>query len=209
MKHIIKREEPPEFSDWKANDKMRHRPNWKRLPSGVKSDLHQSLWKEQGGICCYCEREIPIENSHVEHLRPKTLFPRFMFDYSNLLCSCQRELRVGDPRICGCCKGDWYDENLLVTPLDPDCEVRFAFAADGSIRPGRPDDQSARESISRLNLDCDWLRAFRKNVVEGLVDDDFTDDEIRASVTAWLETNIDGTFNSFHTTIKYLFRDYL
>ena len=58
MKKITKGTEPSEFTAWKSEDKMAHRPNWKRLRAPLKTIIHESLMSEQGYICCYCESRI-------------------------------------------------------------------------------------------------------------------------------------------------------
>ena len=119
MKRIVKDEEPEQFADWKARDKMAHRPRWNRAPQPVRQVVHESLLNEQGAICCYCERRVTMDDSHVEHFRPREIHNQL--DYTNLLCSCVREGVAGEPRHCGHAKGNWFDENLLVSPLAPDC----------------------------------------------------------------------------------------
>jgi len=34
---------------------------------------------------------------------------------------------------CGNFKGDWYDENLMVSPLDPNCASYFQYTGAGEI----------------------------------------------------------------------------
>ena len=77
MKQITKSTEPPEFADWKSVDKMAHRPNWNRVSSELKTVIHESLMREQGFICCYCESRIAMDDSHVEHFRPRTRIATF------------------------------------------------------------------------------------------------------------------------------------
>ncbi len=208
MRHLVKNPEPSDFTSWKTNDKMllRGRPNWKRLSNapGVKQNLKRALLGEQGGPCCYCERHTTLNESHIEHFKPREKFKTLMFDYNNLLCSCQNDLEVKEPRICGNAKGSYYDANLLISPLDTTCEKRFAYAFDGSIRP-KNNDAAAKTTIRKLNLDADKLRSWRKGVIDGFLHILSGGNSITASVDNWLSPNQDGTFNEFYTTIKYLF----
>ena len=135
MKYIAKDTEPSEFSSWKEKDKMAHRPKWKRVPAQIKRRVHESLIREQGFICCYCECSIDKDASHVEHFRPVSKFRDKQLDYGNLLCSCQRKTSAGEPRHCGRLKDNWFDEKLLVSPMSPDCETRFGFTGNGDIFP--------------------------------------------------------------------------
>ena len=72
MKYIKKGKEPVEFTEWKTEDKMYQHdlPNWNRLKSSLREVIKESLVVEQGGICCYCERELLENDSHLEHIKP-------------------------------------------------------------------------------------------------------------------------------------------
>ncbi|MGK7925879.1 MAG: retron system putative HNH endonuclease [Spirulina sp.] len=92
MKYIKKNEEPEIFRDWKALANEDWQPNWdENFQSPEKPAVHRSLLREQGSICCYCGREITRETSHIEHLKPRSLYPDLALNYSNLLASCQGE----------------------------------------------------------------------------------------------------------------------
>ena len=105
MKRIIKNLEPEEFTDWKARDRMAHRPRWNRVPGVIRTSVKRSLMQEQGFICCYCESRISINDCHVEHFRPiegnSGRYSDQQLIYENLHCSCQGETDRGEPRHCG------------------------------------------------------------------------------------------------------------
>jgi hypothetical protein len=122
-----------------------------------------------------------------------------------IICSCQRQIEKGAPKICGHKKGPYFDADLMISPLDQSCESRFAYAGDGSIRPMNKNDLAAKTTIKKLGLDCDFLRKMREKVIEVFSDDDISDSDQRQLVRSWLDKNEDGTFNQFFTTIKYLF----
>ena len=195
MKRIMKDPEPTDFSQWKANDRMAHRPKWKRVPTPIKHKVHESLMQEQGFLCCYCETSVTADESHVEHFRPRR-YRDLQLDYDNLLCSCQRELSQGEPRHCGNGKGRWFDGNLLVSPLESDCEDRFQFTANGDIFPRRENDAGAKATIHKLALNIPKLRALREAAVDGLYDLSKTE------IGQLLVRGVDGKFLEFHTTIK-------
>ena len=198
MKHIVKQAEPDTFARWKESDKMAKRPNWNRVPGDVKRDVHSALMREQGFLCCYCEALVDGEGSHVEHYRPRTT-PRYrdrQLDYANLHCSCGRDLVRGEPRQCGFSKGNWFDEQLLVSPLDADCESRFSFTGDGRIHPA-PGDRSASETIKRLALDLPKLDKRREEVLHSYVD--LSIDDLQALLAA---PDPQGRFVPFYTAVK-------
>ena len=119
-------------------------------------------------------------------------------DYQNLHVSCQKRLEPGEPHHCGTLKGGWFDEDLLVSPLDPGCEARFRFSLDGAIYPHNPQDDAARTTISKLGLDIDKLRALRKAALMAL--EDLPPVELRQ----FLSYKPNGRFQEFHATIEQL-----
>jgi uncharacterized protein (TIGR02646 family) len=127
MKHIIKQSEPIEFSEWKQQANDDWQPTYDNLSGDVKKSVKASLMEEQGYICCYCERRLEINDSHIEHFQPQHDPVVDALDYSNIICSCQDRLKKGEPRHCGNLKGDWFDRTLLISPLEPSCEERFHF----------------------------------------------------------------------------------
>jgi len=205
MKYISKGTEPQVFTDWKALANDDWTPTYSDLRGVEKQAVHESLRREQGGLCCYCETSIDIADSHIEHLCPQSDPQVDPLDYSNMLCSCQRQVDRQEPKHCGNAKGNWFDAYLLVSPLDPGCEDRFAYAADGSIRARHTGDAAAQTTIARLKLDCDKLRGLRKGLIDGFLKDDLSDAEMWESVLAWLGPDGNGNFGAFYTTVTHLF----
>lgn len=195
MKRIEKEAEPIQFSIWKRQDKMARRPRWNRVPSAIKKSVHESLMREQGFICCYCELRIAMDDSHIEHFRPKIKFPDLELDYENLHCSCQPDPSRGEPRHCGHRKGSWFDEKLLLSPLEADCENRFRFTANGDVSPRSNNDAAAKTTIERLGLDLPKLRALRAAAIDAL------HTEPNEVIERLLERRVDGRLLDFHTTI--------
>ena len=196
MKRIAKGPEPNAFSSWKAADHMAHRPRWARVPRSERGAVHASLMREQGFLCCYCEARVTAEDSHVEHFRPRDTFEGLQLDYDNLLCSCQRNLKGGEPRHCGNKKGRWFKEDLLVSPLAADCEERFRFTADGCIRPRKANDAAATATIRRLGLDLPKLRGLRRAAVDALYNDP------PKEIDRLLGKPADAVFQPYYSTIK-------
>lgn len=205
MKYIIKLDEPQAFRDWKAKANADWQPTYADLSGIEKQAVKQSLMAEQGFLCCYCERRLTDDDSHIEHFRPQNDPQCDPLDYGNLLCSCQNKLAKGDPRHCGNLKNGWFDEESLVSPLAEDCEGRFAYSGDGGIRPSDPDDGPARITIEKLGLDIRKLSDLRKNAIDPFVDIEFSEHEFRQFVDGYLQQNHEGMFGEFCTTIRHLF----
>ena len=209
MKHINKSSEPESFGSWKADNPDK---TYALFPRKEKKTLKKKLIQEQGGICCYCELSIILSNSHIEHFRPQDTYKDLSLDYNNLLCSCQKEPDKETPLHCGHCKGNWFEEGLLVSPLDPSCENRFHFTDDGRIFPAVPDDVVAAETIKRLALDIPALSSARKAVIEAIYGLDepntpLTREELQQVIQAYLKKKPDKKFKPFWTTVKQLYPD--
>lgn len=206
MKYIVKMNEPDDLARWKtlANDNWQ--PNYENMPGDIKNSIKISLIKEQGGLCCYCERRIDPDDSHIEHFQPQSDESVDSINYQNLLCSCQKMTKKSEPRHCGTLKGDWFDKNLTVSPFDPDCERRFAFLGNGNIKPNNDNDQAAAETIKRLGLGISKLNSLRAKAIEPFLDENLSDNELRQFVSSYLHKDKTGQFGEFWTTVAYLFR---
>lgn len=61
--------------------------------SDIKEKIKNHLLKKQLENCCYCQKNLSGEFSMVidiEHILPKSKYPKFMFDLRNLAISCKR-----------------------------------------------------------------------------------------------------------------------
>lgn len=193
MKHIQKQQPSTEFEN------LPKLKNWEEFSKPenviVKQELKQQLLSEQGDICCYCEQKIKADTSHIEHLKPKSLYPKETFNYNNLLASCENS------KSCGHKKKRWYSSNM-VSPLNSDCEERFIYTREGHISPKNETDKDAKETINKLGLNTKKLKNRRK---------------IIASIFPPLEKNMkqdDSVIEEllkdgeFWTTVKYFQSNY-
>ena len=216
MKHIVKQSEPSEFIEWKGMESEDWKPTYDALRGSKTGKIvKDSIIREQGGLCCYCERRIDESNSHIEHFRPQSVFTNESLEYGNMLCSCFREVKKGTELHCGHLKGEWFDENLLISPLDSICESRFAFELDGRMMQSKTDDTAAQTTIERLGLNAGKLIAKRKALLDvfngaghdGLTESDietFTWEDQRAFAEGYLRRGNNGMFEEFWSTIQYM-----
>jgi len=205
MKHIVKDQDAPEFDEWKASANDDWQPTYEDLSGTTKKEVKDSLVKEQGYICCYCERRLTDDDSHIEHFKPQSAEDVDPLDYANMLCSCQNRLEQREPRHCGNLKGDWFDNRLLVSPLDLDCEGHFAYTADGKIQPATKSDDAARMTIVKLGLNINKLCALRKKAIEPFLDENLSEQEFSRFVSGYLRKNTGEMFGEFWTTIDHIF----
>ncbi len=210
MKHTIKGEEPELLTAWKALANDDWQPTYDELSGKEKRAVKQTLMREQGGICCYCERRLMEGDSHIEHFQPQSDERIDPLDFSNLLCSCQNQLAKGEPRHCGNLKGDWFDAELLVSPFTPACETRFSYNGDGHISSSAGEqDMAAKETIKRLGLDLPKLNSLRAAAIEPFLDADLSEDDLQLFVAGYLRADEEKGYSEFWTTINMLFGHYV
>ena len=209
MKAINKLSEPAVLTYWKAQENDNWQPAYDAMGSTIKNEVKESLMSEQGYLCCYCERQLTDNDSHIEHLKPQSDPAVDPLDYSNMLCSCQNQLQKGEPRHCGNLKDDWFDSELLLSPLDSGCEERFSFTGYGDIKPAYTEDNAASKTIQKLGLNIPKLQSMRANVIEPFLDDSLSEVELGQFVTGYLLEDETGRYGEFFTTIQYLFGSYV
>ncbi|MDJ0734977.1 MAG: TIGR02646 family protein [Nostocaceae cyanobacterium] len=213
MKHIQKSEEPESFTNWKQQANEDWQPYWDILRNPEKGCLDQSLLQEQGFICCYCNRRIGKENSHIEHLKPRTHYPDLALKYTNLLASCQRERERKEPLHCGAKKDEWYDEHLMVSPLDANCTEFFRYTEDGQILPTEIIDKkdAAKTTIEKLDLNIDKLKNMRSQAIEAILEGfgDLSDAEKQMLLQGFSKPDSNGQYGEFCEAISYIIQQYI
>lgn len=209
MRAIKKGQEPQLFSDWKALASAEWKPTYADLSGNEKKAVKAALFKEQGSICCYCERRLVDADNHIEHCQPQHLAGVNSLDFSNLLCSCQQKIKKGEPRHCGNLKDQWYDEQKFVSPLTPDCTGRFSFLANGMIQAVVGTDDAAIETIKHLGLSIPKLNNLRAAVLAPFLEGDLTDDELSQFIIGYLAVPNEAEFPEFITAVEGVFSEWV
>jgi uncharacterized protein (TIGR02646 family) len=217
VQHIRKNNSPREFTEWKALKNDDWKPDWENFRDPEKTCVHHSLLEEQGFICCYCGKLIEKSNSHIEHLKPRSQYPDLALDYQNLLASCQGERQDNEypivPIHCGHQRKNWYDEQLMVSPLNPDCTSFFDYTLDGQILPSQePDRESAaEETIEQLGLNVERLRRLRQRIIRETLSDigSLTVEQIQQLIQGYGTLNAQRQYSEFCFVIIYILRQEL
>ena len=159
MLKVNKKSEPEEFTKYKKKNKV---INWKDFTSEseIKKLLKEALLEEQENSCCpYCETEINLNDSQIEHIKPKDKFPRLLTSYDNLIACCIESKR------CGNSKANKWDE-LFINPVTENPEDYFKYdIKTGKIIPIFKDgekNKKANYTIDLLNLNDNRLCNIRK-----------------------------------------------
>ncbi len=166
--------------------------------------------------------QITRDTSHFEHFKPKSniTYAHLVLDYTNLLVSCKGENEDSEeskeehrvPVHCGHKKDDWYDEQLMVSPLDVNCASFFRYSASGEILPtDEPDKQeAAKTTIEKLGLDIEKLRLMRSAAIDGalLAIEGLTAEEILLFAKGYEHLNADGRYMPFCAAIAFILKQY-
>jgi uncharacterized protein (TIGR02646 family) len=212
VKYIKKSEEPESFTVWKNLANEDWQPSWDDFRKPQKIHVHDSLLQEQGFICCYCGRRITKDISHIEHLKPRKTHQNLALEYTNLLASCQRERERKEPLHCGSKKDEWYDENLMVSPLDINCAEFFRYTEDGQILSTEVLEKksAADTTINKLDLNIDKLKKMRSDAIEGILEgfEELTEDEQQKLLQAFCQPDDNGQNQEFCAAIAYILKNY-
>lgn len=160
MIYIQKGEEP----EWLIEFRKKHpKANYGSEEFGqYRKLIKETLIREQKGLCAYCCGRIHMETSHNEHIEPqnpKKFVSKRSLDYYNLVASCEG---FKGEKTCGRHKENDYDETKFVSPLNPECEEKFVYYADGIM-------EGDSYTVDLLNLNSYELRNARKAVYSTLL----------------------------------------
>lgn len=181
------------------------------------SDLKKQLFKDQGGICCYCGRRLEYPNHPpyiVEHVVPKESDRTLAGEYKNLLLSCrpseeEEKLRKEVSKKAGRsffhCDKSKEATPITYSPLDRLCESIFKYDEFGNVFVGI-NDSDANKDLETLNLNCTYLINRRKAAIEGELFDEnnelLPDEALRSRLDSIMKRNEDDSFVEFCFAIK-------
>lgn len=156
MLHIQKGDEPQFLIDFKKKYPKKHYDSDEF--AACRPVLKAELIKEQKGLCAYCCGRITEDKAHNEHIEPRhpgKYASNRTLDYNNIVASCNNS------ETCGNKKGNKYDADKFVSPLQEDCEDRFTYYPNGKII-------GDEYTIELLNLNSYELKNARKAVIKAL-----------------------------------------
>ncbi len=169
MLKINKKEEPEFFSKFKKKEKPK---NWGDFDFRLKNKLKEYMLENEQKIgkekyCPYCELKILLENSQIEHLKPKDKFPELFSDYKNFITGCLNIESCGSKK-----SNKWSD--LFINPVIDNPDKYFSYnRMTGEIIPRKDisekDSEKVEYTIKILNLNDDKrLLKGRKSVIKML-----------------------------------------
>ena len=133
-----------------------------------KSELLRTLMERQGYLCAWVGENIGSNDgadAHIDHVKPQDPFAELALDPENMVAAWPKN---ADPtRPWGAHRrGNWWHADM-VRPNDRSCETRLRYSVSGSIASRRPDDEVAKDTISKFGLDHAVLRELRRSTIVG------------------------------------------
>ncbi len=195
MLEIKRMEEPDFWTDFKRKNPKIKYSDCSKVKNGLETikTMRNFLIDSQNGLCAYCCCRIDIDESLIEHLRPQAQYPNQTMDYENMVANCRSE---GTELSCSAKKGDNYEENLFVSPLEEGCNKHSRFFPNGDI------DGITEKGIYMINLlglNCYRLQRARKAQIKTC-----SDYHSKDLVRNWFLSPINNRLESFKDAIEYL-----
>lgn len=187
MFKVNKQEEPQFFKDFKRKNKPK---NWDDYNSDIKKQLKNYMFEEEQGYNCpYCETIISLNNSQIEHIKPKDKFPNALSDYSNYLVGCINKKTCGQYKA-----NNWSDKFIDPTLEDPNEYLTYDIMT-GEVVPKiktGTNFEKAKITIEMLNLNEKRLCEMRKTfIVRNMYTLEYIDYyQEFPSLIKWLKINI-------------------
>jgi len=167
MRHIQKASTPQLFIN-----NIHGISRWEDYPVSKKPLKEYILKNEQNYLCIYCESKVELDNSHLEHIKPKAQnqFPHLVFDYTNIVVSCNGNCHTEDEEYhtCGHIKENEYNDRKFLNPITLiDIREYFEYDIDeGKILTSSKDNEKSQYMINTLHLNDGSLPIARQKALK-------------------------------------------
>lgn len=198
MRKIIKQSEPKEWTEHRLTPGARYE---------AKPELRKSLLEEQGYICAYCMRRIPVrdknsnETSRIEHILSREKYSDHELDYSNMVICCPGA--INNDFHCDKRKGEGdISFNLFDDP--------FFTTLSYKSRTGEVDSSDAEYNCQineMLNLNNRLLMHNRLNVLYGVIrvldKIGWTVTNIMQQISKWDNKDTEGRYKEYNGIVLW------
>ena len=201
MRKILKQLEPREWT--------KH-----RLTPGAKyeavPELRKALLEEQGYLCAYCMRRIPIrdtnsnESTRIDHILSRTKHPELQLNYSNMVVCCPGA--ITSDFHCDKQKG----ENDITINLFEDhfFDTLSYSSKDGRIKSS--DAESDRQINELLKLNHALLKRNRLETLRGVIlmlnRIGWTSSNIRHQIEIWNQKDQQGHYKPYNSIVVWFLK---
>lgn len=228
MKRINKAQQPTLLQQWRAaniNTPQNLRYNEADFP---RDAVLNALLIEQGNLCAYTLKRVSAATSHIEHIKPQNVCKTEDLEreavgqvaahedvaWGNMVACCPQP-NVPAPDYGAVVKDCWWDSNLFISPLAQNCEQRFMYLNDGSVKPAVNGDAAASETIHILNLNNPRLKELRHNAILRAGIHPKSQDAIRSAaqvkrlIRFWQGRSGNQSFSEFCVTLIHVAQQHL
>lgn len=206
MRRIEKGKEPKEWLKYRMTPGV----EYQAIP-----ELRKSLLKEQGYVCAYCMRRIPVrdkdekgtpfqEDSRIEHIKCRDRYPELQLDYSNMVICCPGAVTMDF-------HCDRKKENTDITFdlfSQAFIETLSYSSKDGSIKSSNADYDNQINEV--LNLNNKRLKANRLSVLREVINvmgkERWKKSQISHALMAWDSMDKDGRFRPYCGIVVWFMR---
>jgi uncharacterized protein (TIGR02646 family) len=186
---IVKRKEPKEWTEYAATPGVAYSPI---------AQLRHSLLVEQGYICAYCMRRIPLtkkdsgesETSKIEHLKPRNYHTNLELKYDNLVVCCPGYINSSEH-----CDKSKKSKEITFSLFDTQLQSSISYGlTDGKIESS--DISWEREINNVIYLNNPLLKQNRSQTLEGvrlaISGTNFSTQALRQKLKEWSEMDSTG-----------------
>mgnify|MGYP002547823667 FL=1 len=198
MRKVDKRPEPKEWVEY-------------RQPPGAKyeaiSELRSSLLEEQGYVCAYCMRRIPVkdrnsnETSRIEHVLSREKHPDRELDYHNMVICCPGA--ISSDFHCDKLKGN---EDLTFNLFDDELFTSLSYKSKSGKIVSANEDYD-RQINQLLNLNNRWLMANRLQALLGVIDylnrKGWIASNLNQQISKWSNMDAEGRYKEYNSIVVW------
>lgn len=198
MRKITKHKEPKKWTEYRQTPGV----EYQSIP-----ELREALLQEQGYICAYCMRRIPVrdENSsesyRIDHILSRTNHPELQLKYTNMVVCCPGA--INNDFHCDKRKGE---NNITFDLFNDHFFTTLSYSSkDGTVKSS--DAEYNRQINELLNLNNALLKDNRLRVLQGVIvylnNKGWTKSNIRNQIENWSSKDSTGRFKPYHGIVLW------
>ncbi len=155
----INKNEPDFYKEFAEQNKPR---SWGDLSGKLGYDIREYMLKEEQNFqCAYTEIHLDPADSHVDHFRKQSLFPKSVFEWNNLLTDCNSEYYGAKFKDKNIKKKEDYQ--YLINPVREDPKRYFNYSITGEMLADK-ENRKGRFTIDSFNLN-DYALVEQRKIV--------------------------------------------
>lgn len=192
MRKITKQQEPREWTEHRSTPGARYES---------KPELRNSLLEEQGYICAYCMRRIPVADSNsnetmrIDHVLSRHNHPELQLRYTNMVACCPRAINGNFH--CDKSKGE---NDISFNLFDNSFFNTLSYSSkDGTIKSTSEEFNTQINNI--LNLNNALLKRNRLEVLKGVINildrKGWSSSNIRQQIENWENKDNQGKYKAY------------